>query len=120
MTEQDAQLEEGWAIFVDWRDARERAGEPLPPSVACLLTRETITLSVLGELATHMATLCRLPLAQIVPAIRYAQGMIVFDAAMLGAIDDDTRRMIETILVSARRALTSRLAAHRERRARKC
>ena len=119
MTDQNAQLEEGWAIFAAWRDARERAGEPLPPSVACLLTRETITLSVLDDLATHIATLCRLPLAQVVPAIRYAQGMIAFDAARLGAIDEDARRMIETILGSARRAMTSRLAAHRERRARK-
>lgn len=119
MTERDAQLGEGWAIFSAWRDARERAGEPLPPSAVCLLTRETITLSVLDDLATHIATLCRLPLAQVVPAIRYAQGMIAFDAARLGAIDEDARRMIETILGSARRAMTSRLAAHRERRARK-
>lgn len=118
MTEQDAQLEEGWAIFAAWRDARSRAGEPLPPSVACLLTRETITLSVLDDLVTHIATLCRLPPAQVVPAIRYEQGMIAFDAARIGAIDEDARRMVETILGIARRALTARLAAHRERRAR--
>lgn len=54
-------LKKGYHAFIDWRDARDRAGDPLPPGGVFLLQRESIMQDEIGLLYSRIVADLEIP-----------------------------------------------------------
>lgn len=115
MSTREEALQEGWAIFADWRRARAQAGNPLPPSCFCVLARDAIALSVAYDLGREMK---RLLAVEELPegSIALGVGVIAINYERLGPVSEAMREALDRTLAAAREGMTRRLDAYRERK----
>lgn len=114
MSTREEALQEGWAIFADWRKARAQAGDPLPPSCFCLLSRSTIALSVACDLGREVERLLAVELPE--GSITLGIGVIAINYDRLGPVSEAMREALDRTLAAAREGMDKRLDAYRERK----